>query len=195
MSDKALHIVQHAAQEDKDFVASMEEYRNVIPGTKDTGKTRSVSHKPPQVEGPKELDGGYFALIGNMSKLSLLQQVSTLEEENAALTLALNETKEDAVVYAEVAREMENDYDTMMAKVTAAEEATLDALKRLADAEAVIEALTAQQLEASRPALEQIEPASARDLQRDSVTMCRISRATEEEVAPQATSDHDRSFP
>ena len=115
MSDKALHIVQHAAQEDKDFVASMEEYRNVIPGTKDTGKTRSVSHKPPQVEGPKELDGGYFALIGNMSKLSLLQQVSTLEEENAALTLALNETKEDVVVYAEVAREMEITYDTMMA--------------------------------------------------------------------------------
>ena len=151
MSDKALHIVQHAAQEDKDFVASMEEYRNVIPGTKDTGKTRSVSHKPPQVEGPKELDGGYFALIGNMSKLSLLQQVSTLEEENAALTLALNETKEDVVVYAEVAREMEITYDTMMAKATAAEEASLN---RLANAEAVIEALTAQQLEASKTALE-----------------------------------------
>ena len=107
----------------------------------------------PQVEGAAAplVDGSYFAL---------LKQVSTLESENAALTLELNECKEDVVVYAEVAREMEDGYTTLIAKneevdrrAKAAEEAAQDALARLADAEAAIEELRAQQIQASQPAL------------------------------------------
>ena len=107
----------------------------------------------PQVEGAAAplVDGSYFAL---------LKQVSTLESENAALTLELNECKEDVVVYAEVAREMEDGYTTLIAKneevdrrAKAAEEATQDAVARLGKAEAAIEELRAQQIQASQPAL------------------------------------------
>jgi hypothetical protein len=134
-----------AAQEDPDLLAAIEEHRNAIPGKKlDSVLIRAGNN--PQVEGAQApvLDRSYFAL---------LQQVSKLESENAALTSELNDAKEDAMAYADVAREMEEDYNTLMSKnevaerrARAAEEATQDALARLAAAEAAIEALKAQQL-------------------------------------------------
>ena len=90
-----LHVVQRAAKEDKDLVASIEEHRNAIPGKKDTGKTRTDSNcKPPEVEVPEAPGAGRQLLCTPRADVEAFAPpagVDAGERKNTALTLALND--------------------------------------------------------------------------------------------------------
>jgi hypothetical protein len=135
------------------------------------------------------MDGCYFALR---------QQVAKLESANAGLTLELRDAKEDAVAYADVAREMEDSYNALIAnnkeverRGKAAEEATQDVAARLAAVELAFEELKAQQVQHSKPALEQNpEPVPKRELERREMILrgCKrvICKSENKEAAPNA---------
>lgn len=171
MEQALRYALRGAAQEDPDLLAAIAEHRNAIPGKKKDAQVMIPigRNNLSATEGTAPvLDRSYFAL---------LQQVSKLESDNAALTLELADAKEDAEAYADVARELEEDYNAIMAqneeaerRAKAAEAATKDALARLAAAEAAIEALQAQQNEAAKPALmPSLAPARRRDLKKHEI--------------------------
>jgi hypothetical protein len=100
-------------------------------------KTRKKVGAKQQTDGAEMpvLDGSFFALT---------QRVSRLATENAALELALTHAREDAVAYAEVARELEELCKAKNEEAQLCAKSAGDALARLTVAEATIEELKVQ---------------------------------------------------